>query len=116
MHKSFSDYERKYQSFKPRDLSWPRNLELAAMGLSGESGEFTEVIKKLIFHNHDYTPDVKDKLVLELGDILWYLAYAANAINVDLEYVADMNINKLSKRYPNGFTPERSINREEYTI
>lgn len=111
MHRTFGDYEREYQSFKPSDLSWPRNLELAGMGLPGEAGEFTEIVKKLIFHGHDFTSDVRDRLVLELGDVLWYLAYAANALGVDLEYVADMNINKLAKRYPDGFSPERSKNR-----
>ena len=85
-------------------------LTLSALGLCGESGEFADLIKKHLFHAH---PLNKEKLFNELGDVLWYVARAAQALNVTLDEIAERNISKLQKRYPQGFDPQRSINREE---
>jgi NTP pyrophosphatase (non-canonical NTP hydrolase) len=87
-----------------------RRLIIAALGLAGEAGEFANMVKKLTAHGHEIP--VK-KLADELGDILWYVAEAATACNIQLRDVANDNIDKLRKRYPEGFSEERSINRVE---
>jgi NTP pyrophosphatase (non-canonical NTP hydrolase) len=87
-----------------------RRLIIAALGLAGEAGEFANLVKKLTAHGHaDITAQV---LGDELGDVLWYLAEAASACGLDLSQVAMDNINKLRDRYPDGFSQERSINRD----
>lgn len=86
-----------------------RRLVIAALGLAGEAGEFANLVKKRTAHGHtDITPAV---LGDELGDILWYLAEAATACGLNLEDIARENIAKLQQRYPQGFSQERSINR-----
>ena len=84
------------------------NIVEFALGISGEAGEVTDLIKKVEFHGHEMN---KIKLVDELGDVLWYLALLAETIGVELEEVAKVNIDKLKERYPDGFESERSINR-----
>jgi MazG nucleotide pyrophosphohydrolase domain. len=85
------------------------NLTLGALGISGEAGEVTDYIKKIVFHGHELD---KEKISLELGDVLWYLSYISKLIDVPLEKIADMNIEKLKQRYPDGFSQEKSINRQ----
>ena len=80
----------------------------SAMGLCGESGEAIDIVKKHLFQGHDLD---KEKLAKELGDIAWYLAEAATALNMDLDDIFTANIEKLKKRYPEGFDSERSIHR-----
>lgn len=79
-----------------------------SLGLAGESGEFCDMVKKVMYHGH--TMD-KDKMVKELGDILWYISTASSALGVTLNEVAELNVKKLEKRYPEGFSHEASINR-----
>lgn len=83
-------------------------LLLSALGLSGESGEYAEDIKKHIFHGHEYS---QTRISKELGDIAWYLARACEANGLRLGDVLEENIAKLRVRYPEGFSNERSINR-----
>ena len=71
------------------------------MGLCGEAGEFTELIKKELFHGRIITSEEKVK---ELGDVLWYLAMCAKESGFTLDYIAERNITKLSERYPDKFT------------
>lgn len=80
------------------------------MGLSGESGEVTDHIKKVAFQGHDLD---KEEIAKELGDVLWYVARTADSIGYKLEDIAEMNVKKLRKRYPNGFSEEASRNRVE---
>lgn len=80
-----------------------------ALGLCGESGEVADIVKKATFQGHDLDTDHVAK---ELGDICWYIAVSATAIGYDLETIMQMNIEKLKKRYPNGFSSERSQHRE----
>lgn len=82
----------------------------AVMGLCGESGEAIDIVKKHLHQGHELD---KEKLIKELGDIAWYLAEACFAINVDLETVLNLNIEKLKKRYPEGFEVNKSVNRNE---
>jgi NTP pyrophosphatase (non-canonical NTP hydrolase) len=84
------------------------NLCWSAMGLSGEAGEVTDYLKKVVFHSHELN---KEKVAEELGDVLWYLAATAELIGYDLEDIAIMNIEKLKKRYPEGWDVEKSRNR-----
>lgn len=81
-----------------------------ALGLAGESGEVADHLKKYIFQGHELD---KQHLSKELGDISWYLATSAHALGIPLSTIFDENIAKLRKRYPEGFSMERSINREE---
>ena len=79
------------------------------MGLCGESGEVIDLVKKHLAQGH---PLDREKVAKELGDVAWYLAETAHAIGYDLEDILQMNIDKLRKRYPDGFDAEASIHRE----
>jgi NTP pyrophosphatase (non-canonical NTP hydrolase) len=81
----------------------------AILGLNGEAGELADHFKKAEFQGHDWNPD---KVALELGDVLWYVALAADALGLSLEQVMERNIKKLEARFPDGFDAERSRNRE----
>ena len=94
-------------TFNPA-LSQKDVLINAVMGLCGESGEAIDIVKKHLHQGHELD---RDKLLKELGDIAWYLAEAATALDMDLETVLERNIEKLRARYPEGFSPERSIHR-----
>ena len=80
------------------------------MGLCGESGECVDIVKKYLFQGH--TLDI-DHLIEELGDVAWYIATTAASKGYTLEYVLQKNVEKLRKRYPDGFSADRSIHREE---
>ncbi len=80
------------------------------MGLCGESGEAIDIVKKHLAQGHELD---RAALIKELGDIAWYLAETAYALDVPLEDVLEGNIAKLRKRYPQGFEAERSIERTE---
>ena len=77
---------------------------------SGESGEAIDLVKKHLAQGH---PLEREALAKELGDVAWYLAETAHAIGYDLETILSMNIEKLRARYPEGFNPQASINRNE---
>lgn len=81
-----------------------------AMGLSGEAGEVTDLIKKELFHGH---PKNREEVKKELGDLMHYVAGLATMYNLTLEEVATGNIKKLADRYPEGFSEERSVNRND---
>lgn len=81
----------------------------ASLGLSGEVGELNDMIKKWVFHGHDIDMQEVKK---ELGDICWYVAMMCESFGFDLEEVMELNIDKLKKRYPEGFSEQASINRE----
>ncbi|HDR7801514.1 TPA: nucleoside triphosphate pyrophosphohydrolase family protein [Bacillus tropicus] len=88
----------------------------AALGLSGESGEVADIVKKAIFHGHGFDPahcpgeeeGNTHKIALELGDILYYISIMSHEMGYTLEDIAQMNITKLAKRYPDGFSREAS--------
>ena len=89
-------------------------LMTAALGLTAESGEFTEVVKKIVFQGKPYTEDNVFHMKRELGDICWYLAQAFMALETNFDEILDMNIEKLSARYPEGtFDAYYSENRKE---
>ena len=85
----------------------------SVMGLCGESGEAIDIVKKWFAHGHELD---REHLKKELGDIAWYLAEAATALDIPLEEIFARNIEKLKARYPDGFSKERAINRAEDDI
>ena len=85
------------------------NLMLnGAMGLNGEAGEVIDILKKHMFQGHDLD---KDHVAKECGDCLWYLAILAKGAGYTLDEIAEMNKEKLRKRYPDGFEAGRSLHR-----
>ena len=89
-------------------------LLTAALGLTAESGEFTEVVKKIIFQGKPYNEDNVFHMKRELGDICWYLAQACMALDTTFDEVIEMNVDKLQARYPGGsFDVHKSENRKE---
>jgi len=105
-----SEYQEMALKTMNPNLSKREMLINSMMGLCGESGEAIDIVKKHLFHDHALD---RDKLIKELGDIAWYLAEAAQALDVPLEEILRINIEKLKKRYPEGFDKERSIHRTE---
>ena len=80
----------------------------AVMGLCGEAGEATDLVKKHLYQNHEFN---REAFIKELGDIAWYLAEACTAVDVDFEEVLKRNIAKLKMRFPNGFDKNDSVKR-----
>ena len=103
-------YQKLAMTTLNHELSMQETLINAVMGLCGESGEVIDLVKKHLYQGH---PLDKEKLVKELGDIAWYLAEAAYALDVELDTVLEGNIAKVKARYPEGFDVQRSICREE---
>lgn len=103
------EYQRLAMTTLNPQLSKKDMLINAVMGLCGESGEAIDIVKKHLHQGHQLD---KEKLIKELGDIAWYLAEAAYALDTDLDTVFEGNIAKLKARYPEGFDTERSVNRE----
>jgi len=83
-----------------------QRLLTASVGISAESGEFMEIVKKMIFQGKPCNEDNLEHLKIELGDIMWYVAQACLALEVDMDDVLDTNIKKLEKRYPDGHFAE----------
>ena len=81
-----------------------------ALGLTGEAGEVADIVKKYVFHGHELD---KSEIIKELGDVCWYVALLSHAIGVPLEDILQTNVDKLKRRYPEGFSKENSINRVE---
>ena len=77
-------------------------LLTAAVGINAEGGEFMEIVKKMVFQGKPFNEDNKDHLIIELGDIMWYVAQACMALEVSLDEVVARNVQKLAKRYPEG--------------
>lgn len=84
----------------------------AGIGLSSESGEIAEIIKKVILQGKPLNDETKFHIKRELGDVMWYVAQMCIALEIDLDEVIDENFNKLESRYPGGFSIENSENRE----
>jgi len=88
-------------------------LTTAGVGLSAESGEFLEIVKKMVFQGKPWNDDNREHLIIELGDIMWYVANACIALNVEFDDVVRGNVKKLEKRYPGGsFSIEKSEKRK----
>jgi len=95
------------------DCNVPQLLT-AALGLTAESGEFTEVVKKIVFQGKPYNEDNVFHMKRELGDICWYIAQACMALDTTFDEIIEMNVEKLKARYPGGeFDVHYSENRKE---
>jgi len=89
-------------------------LLTAALGLTAEAGEFTEVVKKIILQGKPYNEDNVFHMKRELGDICWYIAQACMALDTSFDEIIEMNVEKLKARYPGGeFDVHKSENRKE---
>ena len=89
------------------------HLLTAALGLSAEAGEFTEVVKKIILQGKPYNEDNVFHMKRELGDVCWYIAQACMALDTTFDEIIEMNVEKLEKRYPGGsFDVHKSENRQ----
>ena len=93
----------------------PRLLT-AVIGMQSETGEFAEIVKKCIFQGKELNEETKFHLMRELGDIIWYWSQGVMSLGYTPSEVITENINKLEKRYPNGFEAFRSENRAEGDI
>ena len=102
------EYQRLAMATLNPELSQQDVLINAVMGLCGESGEVIDMVKKHLHQGHELS---REKLIKELGDIAWYLAEVATVLGYDLEDILQANIDKLRKRFPEGFEVERSLHR-----
>ncbi len=107
---TINEYQKLAMTTLNPELSPKDVLINSVMGLCGESGEAIDLVKKHLHQGHALD---KEKLAKELGDIAWYLAEAATALNLTLEEILQGNIDKLKKRFPQGFSTEDSVNRME---
>lgn len=115
-----NDYQEKALRTWKDAGSIESRLQNVALGLAGEAGEVADAMKKAIHHGHGFksvksTKESKavstDDLAKELGDIMYYVSVGAHELGYTLQEIAEININKLAKRYPEGFSVEASINR-----
>lgn len=107
---TINEYQRLAMTTLNPELDKKDVLINGVMGLCGESGEAIDIVKKWLAQGHELD---KERLAKELGDIAWYLAETAWALNIPLEDILQANIDKLKKRYPEGFAAQRSIHREQ---
>ena len=111
--KHFEDFQSRIQDLEGQGFYTERMLT-AAVGMSAEAGEFTEIVKKMVFQGKPVNEENLFHLKRELGDIMWYVSQACLGLDISLEEVIQMNFEKLSARYPEGaFSIERSENRKE---
>ena len=105
---NFNEYQTAAQRTSSTKLELDK-LVNGALGIAGEAGEVADYIKKVLYQGHKMDAL---KLSEELGDVLWYISEIATAINLPLGAIAKDNIEKLKKRYPNGFNSYNSLHRE----
>ncbi len=115
-----SDSSKDYQCFIESVSSLDRKganihrLLTAAVGISAEGGEFMEIVKKMVFQGKPWDEHNRKHLIIELGDVMWYVMQACKALDVTIEEVVAGNVDKLKKRYPGGeFNVYQSENRKE---
>lgn len=107
------DYQKLAMRTAPKNLGSTDLMVNSALGLAGESGEYSDLIKKHLYQGHELDTT---HLAKELGDILWYVAMGCEALGVSMSDVMQMNIDKLAKRYPDGFDSDRSQHRAKGDI
>ena len=115
-----SDSSKDYKSFLDSieyldgEGSNVQRLLTAAVGISAEGGEFMEIVKKMLFQGKPWDEHNRKHLIIELGDVMWYVMQACKALHVTLDEVIECNVDKLKKRYPGGeFNVYQSENRKE---
>ena len=105
-----NEYQKLAMRTSNSEVSEIAHLVNGALGLTGEAGEVADIVKKHAMQGHALNTE---HIAKECGDCLWYIAETATAIGYDLDTIMEMNIEKLKKRYPDGFSAERSQNRAE---
>ena len=105
---NINEYQKLAMTTLNPELSKKDVLINSVMGLCGESGEAIDIVKKWLAQGHELD---KEHLAKELGDIAWYLAEAATALDLPLEEILQANLDKLKKRYPDGFETNHSLTR-----
>jgi len=114
--KSTDEFINRIKDLESKGVDIPRLLT-AAVGISAEGGEFTEIVKKIAFQGKELTDDVKLHMLKELGDVFWYYSQACMALGFDFNKVLATNMAKLLARYPDGtFQVNMSENRKEGDI
>ncbi len=108
-----NDYQEKAMTTLNPALDKKDVLINSVMGLCGESGEAIDIVKKWLMQGHELD---KEHLIKELGDVAWYLAEAATALDVPLETILQGNLDKLRQRFPNGFDTQASVHRKKEDI
>ena len=106
---TINEYQQRAMATLNPKLTEQDVLINSVMGLCGESGEAIDIVKKWLAQGH---PLYREHLAGELGDVAWYLAEAATALGMPLEDILRANLEKLERRYPDGFSTERSVGRE----
>lgn len=106
---TLNEYQDKAQRTSRKDISVNDHLINAMLGLAGETGECCDLVKKCFYQDGR---DIRASLMDELSDVMWYVAEAVTAMGWTLDEVAQHNIDKLRKRYPEGFEADRSLHRE----
>lgn len=97
--------------------SFDAKLATGGLGLGGEAGEVADTIKKILFHEMEVTSEVRVKLLKELGDVLWYVAFTARTLDSDIQEIMGMNVAKLSERYSSGaFSKEEFMKKEDAKV
>lgn len=107
---TFNEYQGLAMRTSNKDLTPEQHTFNAMLGLAGEAGECCDLVKKHYFQDGR---EIRDKLIDEISDCMWYIAEAASAIDVSMDDIAMHNVEKLRRRYPDGFSAERSLNRAE---
>lgn len=110
---TINEYQSAAMRTSNKTITQDEHILNGALGLTGESGEVADIVKKHLMQGH---PLDINHIAKELGDICWYIAETATAIGYDLETIMQMNVDKLKKRYPQGFSTERSQHREKGDI
>ncbi|UYA57673.1 pyrophosphatase [Synechococcus phage S-CREM1] len=111
--KNYDDFAIRLAELNQQGVNIERLLT-AAVGINAEGGEFMEIVKKMIFQGKPWNEDNREHLIIELGDVMWYVAQACIALNISLDEVILQNVAKLLKRYPEGvFDVLKSENRAE---
>lgn len=101
--------------FQDGDAEWiePQRLLTGAIGICSEGGELLDLVKKILFQGKEPTPELREKIKLELGDVMWYVQQVLIWSGWSLEEVLAENTKKLTGRFPEGFSVDKSENREE---
>ena len=111
MTKNYDDFKDALDIMQEQGIE-PSRLLTASVGLSGEVGEFNDIVKKILFQGKEIDEDTKKHLKSELSDICWYMVQAIKALDTSWEEIFDINIVKLSERYPGGFDALKSTSRK----
>lgn len=105
---TLNEYQQYAQKTSRKDISPDDHIMNAMLGLAGETGECCDLVKKCFFQDGR---EIVNELFDELGDVLWYVVEAASAIGFTLEDIANHNVEKLRRRYPEGFDADTSLHR-----